>query len=281
MRTAVVAALAVFTSAIDAARAGIWTDHFDQAALGASWAGNRGAFQVTDGVLQGQSALPVAESPLNIIEIGAPSDCQVSCWINVVQPNLHVCTKGALILRHSGNNGYAFALHEATQTLELYRLSNHEMLLKRDAPLRLGRWYYVEASLLGPAMTFSVDGQPVGTVNDSESPSGAIGLAVQDADAVSFDDFTMTGPSVVGNVDGITPPELSIAPDGNGQFVIRFLALPGFTYHLRGSSTPRTHDWSTIQSFTAKLVSFEAEAVLHPSAAQQYYRVEKADCGCD
>src|SRR3989442_3243206 len=140
-----------------AANAGTWSDHFYQATLATDWTGARDAFQVKDGVLEGESALPLEESPLNLVEVAVDStDCVVGCWINVVSPNVRVCTKGALILRHNGNGGYVFALHEATQTIEVYRLSTQEILLRKAATIELRKWYYVRAELRGPAMTFFV-----------------------------------------------------------------------------------------------------------------------------
>src|SRR6185436_4782850 len=184
---------------------GTWSDHFTQPTLAGDWTGNRNAFRVEAGVLQGQSAYPVAPSPLNIVEIAQDStDCDVACWVNVVAPNSRVCTKGALILRHSGNEGYVFALHEPTQTIEVYRLSNHQMLLSRSARIEFKKWYYVRAELHGPTMSFYVDGQTIGTVTDDRSTSGSVGVAVQDAESAWFDDFSVSGPKVTGNVDDIS-----------------------------------------------------------------------------
>ena len=107
--------------------------------LGSDWRGDRDAFSIVDGALKGQSASPLTPSPLNMVEVGTNwSDGVVQCRINVVTPNLRVCTKGALILRQSGNEGYVFALHTAAQTIEVYRLSTHEMLLSRPATLEMG-----------------------------------------------------------------------------------------------------------------------------------------------
>jgi hypothetical protein len=134
-----------------AASGGTWNDHFNQPTLAEDWIGNRNAFRILGGFLEGQTAYPVAPSPLNLVELTQDStDVDVACWINVVEPNLHLCTKGALILRHAGTEGYVFALHEATQTIEIYRLSNHEMLLIRPAKLELKKWYYARAELRGP-----------------------------------------------------------------------------------------------------------------------------------
>src|SRR6185295_12978818 len=158
---------------------GTWNDHFTQPTLAGDWTGNRSAFRIEAGVLQGQSAYPVSQSPLNVVEIAQDStDCNVACWVNVVAPNLRVCTKGALILRHSGSEGYVFALHEPTQTIELYRLSNHAMLLNRSARIELRKWYYVRAELRGPTMKFYVDGKSIGTITDDRSASGSMGVAV-------------------------------------------------------------------------------------------------------
>src|SRR6185295_1483199 len=176
---------------------GTWNDHFTQPTLAGDWTGNPSAFRIEAGVLQGQSAYPVSQSPLNVVEIAQDStDCNVACWINVVAPNLRVCTKGALILRHSGNEGYVFALHEPTQTIELYRLSDHEMLLSKPAAINFKQWYRLRAELQDDEISLWVDENFIGKVNDARSPSGSVGLAVQDTEETQFDHFTITGPEI-------------------------------------------------------------------------------------
>src|SRR5438132_2671783 len=185
--------LSVLIGMTVAGTAGTWADNFSQNVLGSEWQGDRDHFSIVDGALNGVSAYPLI-SPLHLVEVGNDwTDYIVQCRINVVTPNLRVCTKGALILRHSGNEGYVFALHAATKTVEVYRLSNHEMLLSKDAPLELQKWYRVRAELQGSSMSFYVDDQLIGTVTDNRSPSGAVAVAVQDAEEVLFDDFSVTG----------------------------------------------------------------------------------------
>jgi hypothetical protein len=262
-------------------KAGTWTDHFDQATLADDWTGNRSFFQIKDGILEGESASPITPSPLNLVELAVDStDCDVACWINVVAPNTRVCTKGALILRHSGTNGYVFALHEATQTIELYRLANHQMLLKRDAKIDLRKWYYVRAELRGTTMTFFVDGQPIGSLTDTAQGSGSVGVAVQDAEAAWFDDFTVSGPNIKGNVDDVTSPELGIARGDGGQVLLRFQASPPYDYYLQASSTPFSHDWETLATFRAKLQTYPVEFSDPVTNALRFYRLEKIHCGC-
>jgi hypothetical protein len=180
--------------------AGTWADHFSENVLGSDWQGDRDYFSIVDGALEGVSAAPIAPVPLRRVAVGQGwTDYTVECRINVVEPNLLVCTKGALILRDDGTDGYVFALHVATQTIEVYRLSDEEMLLSEDAPLELGTWYLARADLQGPAMTFFVDDQLIGTVTDDRSLSGAVGVGVQDALEDLFDDFTVSGPNIPGN----------------------------------------------------------------------------------
>jgi hypothetical protein len=177
--------------------AGTWSDDFSSGVLGSRWRGDRDHFSVEKGTLKGVSASPLAPVPLRWIEVGTDWDNYVvQCRINVVTPNLLVCTKGALILRHQGNEGYVFALHVATQTVEVYRLSDQEMLLLEQVPLELKQGYSVRAVLQGENMSFYLDDKLIGTVNDKRSGAGAIGLAVQDALEVQYDDFTVTGPQV-------------------------------------------------------------------------------------
>jgi hypothetical protein len=193
-------ALGFVLASIPLTFAGTWSDDFSGNFLGSEWRGNRNDFSISNGSLSGQSAWPVAPSPLNIVEVGTDwSDYTIDCLVNVVEPNQRVCTKGALILRHTGTNGYVFALHTATQTIEVYRLSDHEMLLLKQAPLQMKRWYRLRAVLQGSNMSFFVDDELIGMVTDNRSLAGAAGVAVQDAEQALFDDFTVTGPNISGN----------------------------------------------------------------------------------
>jgi hypothetical protein len=196
-------ALFSFALSLYSAAAGTWSDTFSQGMLAAEWRGDTNAFWISNNALYGESADPVSESPLYILQVGNNwSNYVVSCSINLLSPNTRVCTKGALVLRRSGNEGYVFALHEPTQTIELYRLSNHEMLLSKAASIRYKQWYKVRAELQGDSLSLWVDDAFIGTVTDSRSPGGAVGIAVQDAEAVVFDDFSVTGTDIPNNDAG-------------------------------------------------------------------------------
>lgn len=262
--------------------AGTWSDHFSAGALLPDWTGTRTEFRIVDQVLEGQSGSPLTPSPFNFVEIQKDStDCSVSVWINVVRPNTRVCTKGALLLRHTGTNGYVFALHEATQTAEVYRLENHEMLLNKPWKIELGTWHFARAELHGPVMRFFIDGQEVGSVTDSVSPAGAVGVAVQDADIALFDDFTITGPNVVGNVDEVASPEVASVASGPNGVTLRFTIEPPYDYNVQVSSSPApSHDWQTIATFRAKLVSEDVVFTDPNSNVVRFYRIEKVPCYC-
>ena len=198
VRLAIVVLVLLGTSRL--ATSGTWSDNFSQDLLGSDWRGDRDDFSIMDGALKGHSVSPLAPSPFNLVEVGTNwADGIVQCRINVVSPNLAVCTKGALILRHTGNEGYVFALHTAVEAIEVYRLSTHEMLLSQKAPLEMRKWYDLRAELNGSAMSFFVDDQLIGTVQDDRSLEGAMGVAAQDASEVLFDDFTVTGPNIPSN----------------------------------------------------------------------------------
>jgi hypothetical protein len=180
--------------------AGTWSDQFTESSLGSDWQGDRAYFSATNGHLDGVSASPIAPVPLHLVEVGTNwGDYTIRCGVEVVTPNLLICTKGALILRDNGTDGYVFALHVATQTIEVYRLSDHEMLLSKAAPLELKQWYQVRAELQGATMNFFVDNELVGTVTDDRSLSGAVGVGVQDTLETLFDDFSVTGPGIPNN----------------------------------------------------------------------------------
>jgi hypothetical protein len=242
--------------------AGTWSDAFSGSVLGSDWRGDRAYFSILDGALDGVSAEPVAPVPLYQVEVGTNwGDYTVQCRIDVVTPNLVICTKGALILRDDGKDGYVFALHVATKTIEVYRLSDHEMLLSQDAPLELKTWYLVRAELQGTNMSFFVDNQFIGTVTDDRSLSGAVGVAVQDTMETLFDDFTVTGPDIPSN--GL---ELRV-----GQKIT--LSWPSFltNYVLKTTSDlSATGAWSTLTN-TPVSITGQLKVTLDPSPGSHFY----------
>lgn len=251
-----------FLGASVVARAGTWADHFSEPSLGDDWQGNRAYFLIFEGTLKGASVSPLAPAPFNRVEAGKEwGDYSVRCRVNVVEPNLLVCTKGALVLRDSGTDGYVFALHVATKTIEVYRLSNEEMLLSRDAPLELKTWYVLEANLSGPSMSFFVDGQSIGTLTDDRSLSGRVGVAVQDALDARFDDFSVTGPGIPSN--GL---ELSTA----GQTLT--ITWPGAmtNYVLQSSTQLSGAGWQTVTN-TPSTVGDQLSITLDPSPGSRFY----------
>lgn len=194
------------------AYSGTWSDGFDGNSLNPKWTGDRDNFFVADGYLQGRNAHPILLLPLKWVEIGKDwDDYSVSCRINVVLPNLLVCTKGGLILRRNGNEGYVFALHTATKTVEVYRLSDGEILLIKNKELQLEKWYTVSAQLQKDIMSFFIDGELIGTVNDKRSMTGSVGLAVQDVLSVLFDDFIITGPKIDDGSANVKPVSKKIS----------------------------------------------------------------------
>ncbi len=244
--------------------AGTWSDNFSENFLGADWQGDRDYFSVTNATLKGVSATPLAPAPLHRVEVGENwTDYSVQCRINVLEPNLLVCTKGALVLRDNGTDGYVFALHIATKTIEVYRLSNEEMLLSKDAPLELKRWYQVSALLSGSNMNFFVDGQFVGTVIDERSLSGRVGVAVQDALDARFDDFSVTGPNVPSN--GL---ELTV-----GQKLTLTWPSSMTNYVLKtASQLSPTASWDTVTNAPGTNGT-QLSVTLDPSSANRFYRL--------
>ncbi len=246
------------------AAAGTWSDDFSGNIVGSDWQGDRDYFSIVEGSLKGYSALPVAPSPFNRLEVGKNwTDYNVECRIDVVEPNLLVCTKGALVLRDNGTEGYVFALHVATKTIEVYRLSNNEMLLSKNAPLQLKSWYLVRAELEGPSMSFFVDGQPVGTVRDDRSLSGAVGVAVQDALDARFDDFSVTGPNIPCNgLELSAGQKITVTwPSGLTNYVLR--------------SSPQlssTGTWATVTN-TPATNGDQLSVTLEPSSGSRFFKL--------
>jgi len=177
--------------------ADIWLDNFEGPILDPQWSGDKGNFTIIDGMLKGINAHPIMLIPLRFITVGNNwVNYTVRCRINIVTPNLLVCSKGALILRYNNGKGYVFALHVATETVEIYRLENNDMLVLKKEPIKLERWYQARAELQGDDISFFLDDKLVGQINDKVSISGAVGLGVEDALSVLFDDFSVTGPDI-------------------------------------------------------------------------------------
>lgn len=280
--TSVFALIVCLFASLGTGHAGTWKDPFAQAGLASDWAGNREFFRITEGILEGNSGSPVGPSPLNFVELAVDSaECTVSCWMNVVSPNLRVCTKGALVLRHTGADGYVFALHEATQTAEVYRLKSGEILLKKAVTIQLKTWYHIRAELQQSAMKFFIDGQLVGTVVDALYPNGSVGLAVQDAEPVRFDDFTISGPKIVGEVDMVPISDLRIVPkEANPEIMFRFQAIPPFDYFVQASALPFSHEWQTIKSVRAKIQTVDVEVTESLTDGVRFFRIDKVPCLC-
>jgi hypothetical protein len=155
------------------------------------------------------------------------------------------------------------------------------MLLTKAWKIDLGTWHFVRVELHGPGMTFFIDGQEVGSVNDSVSPAGAVGLAVQDADIALFDDFTVSGPNVAGNVDDVPKPDVSSTIQTEGQVVLKFNAVSPYDYFVQASSSPApSHDWETIATFRAKFDLGEISVIDPVTDVVRFYRVEKVPCYC-
>lgn len=268
--------------------AGTWSDHFSSDTLIPEWTGDRNSFRIINKELDGISVSPVAPSPFHLVEISQDStDCSIGVWVNVVARNTAVCSKGAIVARHTGTKGYVFALHEATQTAEIYRLAtndpfgHHEMLLSKPWKIDLGTWHYARVELQGPDMSFFIDGALVGSITDSDSPSGSVGLTVQDVSSTKFDDFTITGPNVVGNVDDVPKPEVISTMQTEGQVVLKFNAVSPYDYFVQASSSPSSsHDWQTIATFRAKFDLGEISVTDPVTNVVRFYRVEKVPCYC-
>ena len=199
--------------------AATWQDNFDFPVMIQEWRGDLEYFTLQEEKLRGVSFHPVLPPVLRFIEVGQDwGDYVASCNINVVQPNLAICTKGALILRHKDGEGYVFALHIATQQVEVYRLSG-EMLLSVPMPLQLKTWYNVRAELQGDEFRFYVDDEQIGQFRDNRSPAGGVGLAVEDTMHTLFDDFAVTGPTIPAGGHGTT------AVDPKGKLATRWAIL--------------------------------------------------------
>ncbi len=190
-------------------QAGTWQDNFENPASLADWSGDLASFSIQDGFLHGKSAQPLPPILARSIHVGDDwRDYTVECKVNVHTPNLLVCSKGAILFRHNETDGYIFELHAATQRVEVYR-SSGEVLLSVPRDIELEQWYLLRAELQGDKMTFSVDGEQIGELKDQRSLKGAVGLLVEDALLVQFDDFQVTGPDIPDRGQGATAVEVA------------------------------------------------------------------------
>ncbi|MBM3240407.1 hypothetical protein FJZ31_29340 [Candidatus Poribacteria bacterium] len=196
----------LFVGWTDKAGAGIWQDDFESPILGDFWRGDIDNFSIQEGKLHGRSAHPLLVFP-RFIKVGEDwTDYTVQCRVNVVQPNLLVCSKGALLLRYQEKEGYVFALHVATESVEVYRFSG-EMLLSVRMPLQLETWYTLRAEVQGDDFIFYVDNKRIGHLKDNRLSKGSVGLLVEDVLSVLFDDFRVVGPGIPSGGHGTTAVE--------------------------------------------------------------------------
>ena len=256
-----------------------WHDDFRGDFLAAQYHGDTADFSLTNKSLRGISVSgAVTIGPLNTLEIGSNwSNFVISASINLVSPQLRKCSKGALILRHSGDDGYVFALHEPTQTIELYRLSNHEMLFSKTFPIKYTNWYYVEAEVHSDMISLWMNQFFLGQVRDhgaNRIPSGSAGVAVQDAE-VLFDDLSIR----VVTPGAPRPFQLwsSVPRDGKLQFALAdgAMVMSG-QWHLELSHDLKT--WQRITRFSPGNVSAFAETTPSPADARpRFYRAALAE----
>lgn len=176
--------------------AGTWTDNFNGNRLSPLWSGDVENFSIVNNTLEGRNASPV-QLALKMLRLNLNlRNYTVRCRINVMLPNMLICTKGAVILRYRNNDGYVFALHIPTKTVEIYRLSNGEMLFSKEEPINLETWYELRAELNENKMAFFLDNKLIAEIEDNKLAFGAVGLGVQDALSVLFDDFSLSSPEL-------------------------------------------------------------------------------------
>jgi hypothetical protein len=58
---------------------------------------------------------------------------------------------------HNGGETYVFALHEPTQTFELYRVSDHHMYFSRPASPSYNNYYRVRVEVQASTLSFLVN----------------------------------------------------------------------------------------------------------------------------
>jgi hypothetical protein len=130
------------------------------------------------------------------------------------------------------------------------------------AILELKRWYTVRAELHGELMKFFVDDEFIGSVSDARSLSGAVGVAVEDAMEVLFDDFTVAGDAVTGNGLEIGRSSGEILPSWPS-------AMTNFVLGVKESLSPGT-PWDLVTNSPA-IDDKQNKLTLHITPGTRFY----------
>jgi len=195
-RHALRAIVCTVLSLVVSASAGTWRDDFAAERMSPEWTGDIAAFRQTEGELVGVSAHPVLTVPA-IIEVGSDRwrEFTASVRVNVVKPNLAICSKGGIVVARTKGSAVVFAIHPPSKRVEVFELYSRELLLMRQSDLPYDRWHTLRIDMNATSATFYFDGSRVGSLQLRPS-SGPVGLCVEDTMDTRFDEFSVRGSTV-------------------------------------------------------------------------------------
>lgn len=187
---------------------GVWHDDFGSETLTEGWNGDVEAFRLEEGRLLGVSAHPLALVPKGITVGDQWKNYTATVRVNVVMPNLAICSKGGLIIGKRDAKAFAFVVHPPSRQAEVFEWSTRRILLEVPFLLEYDEWHTLRADVEEHSAQFFVDGVRVGLVENFDLVGG-VGVVVEDTMKTLFDDFRVWGPTIPngghGEVTSLSP----------------------------------------------------------------------------
>jgi len=189
-------------------RAGVWQDDFEGDALALGWKGDVEAFRLEGGNLVGVSAHPIAILPKSL-EVGNDwTNYTATVRVNVVMPNLAICSKGGFVLGKRNGWALVFALHPPASQVEVFEWFTRNEWFASPMLLRYDEWHVLRMDVGVRSARFFVDGVEIGSVKDVDL-AGSVGLVVEDTMRTLFDEFRVSGATIPngghGEVAAVSP----------------------------------------------------------------------------
>jgi hypothetical protein len=189
-------------------RAGVWQDDFNGSALTPGWSGDVDAFRLEENRLVGVSAHPILPSLAAITVGDAWTHYTATVRVNVVKPNLAICSKGGLVLGKRNGWALVFCLHTPSKQAEVFEWFSRNLRLASPMPLEYDEWHTLRVDVEARSARFIVDRVAIGSVKDVDL-SGSVGVVVEDTMLTLFDDFRVSGATIPngghGDVASVSP----------------------------------------------------------------------------
>lgn len=184
---------------------GVWRDDFGGETLTEGWHGDVEAFRLEEGRLIGVSAHPIALVLKGITVGDRWTHYTATVRVNVVLPNLAICSKGGLVIGKRNDRAFVFVLHTPSRQVEVFEWTTRRILLEAPFPLEYDEWHTLRADVEERSAQLFVDGVKAGKVENLDL-AGGVGVAVEDTMKTLFDDFRVSGATIPNGGHGEVTP---------------------------------------------------------------------------